>query len=97
VWEFFRIVSRFAEHDAVDLGRPLGRYSAVPGVTYVYSREFERGFVFVNVNETKDFVGLTFPGGRSCREITHDVLPPQAFPAAQSFDLKSHHARIFLK
>ena len=87
----------FDEYDRIDLGRALGPYTVrqVGGVN-VYSREFERGYVYVNPTAT-DVPFLTLP--RAGRQLTHDNLfwAVSGIPSVTSIALMGHSAAIVLK
>ena len=87
----------FDEYDRIDLGRALGPYTVrqVGGVN-VYSREFERGYVYVNPTAT-DVPVLTLP--RPGRELLHHrvLFPVTAIGISNWIELRGHNAVIVLK
>ena len=87
----------FDEYDRIDLGKALAPYSvkSVGGVN-IYSREFEKGFVFVNPTANNvSSIALAQP----LRQITHGNLLTafDTIPAISSFGLNGHTAAVFLK
>jgi hypothetical protein len=87
----------FDEYDKINLGRALGTYAVrtVGGVN-VYSREFERGTVYVNPT-ANDVPSLTLPSAG--RQLTHDNLlwSLSSIPNVTTIALKGHSAAIVLK
>jgi hypothetical protein len=87
----------FDEYDKINLGRAMGTYAvrAVGGVN-VYSREFERGTVYVNPT-ARDVPSLTLPSPG--RQLTHDNLfwALSGIPRVTTIALKGHTAAIVLK
>jgi Hypothetical glycosyl hydrolase family 15 len=92
----------FDEYDKLDLGKALGNYQ-VRSVTSggkpvnVYWRRFQRGYVFVNPNETADVTNLTLPA--ALRQRTHTNLNQAAasLPVVTTLArLRSHEAAVFL-
>jgi hypothetical protein len=87
----------FDEYDKINLGRAMGTYAvrAVGGVN-VYSREFERGYVYVNPT-ARDVPSLTLPSPG--RQLTHDNLfwALSGIPRVTTIALKGHTAAIVLK
>jgi hypothetical protein len=87
----------FDEYDRIDLGKALGPYavSTVGGV-HIYSREFEKGFVYVNPT-ANDVASVTL--SKASRQLTHDNLlsPLTSLPNVTSIALKGHSATIVLK
>ena len=64
------------EYSMIALGKALGPYkvTAIGGVN-VYSREFERGFVYVNPSDRAlGSVSVALPPACTCRRRTHDNL-----------------------
>lgn len=87
----------FDEYDRIDLGKAVGAYSirTVGGVN-IYSREFERGYVYVNPT-VNDVASVTLSS--ASRQLTHENLlsPLSAIPKVTSIALKGHSAAIVLK
>lgn len=93
----------FDEYERIDLGKALGDYQ-VKVVTNggkavnVYWRNFQRGYVFVNPNQTTDVVNVALPS--ALRQLTHSNLKQArtTLPVVTSIArLRSHEAAIFLK
>jgi chitodextrinase len=87
----------FEEYDKIDFGKALGAYrvTSVGGVN-VYSREFEKGYVYVN--PTPNAVSsIALP--QASRLLTRATLdsPLEALPLVSSIALKGHHAAFLLK
>ena len=87
----------YDEYDKIDLGRAIGTYkvSIVNGAN-IYSREFEKGYVYVNPT-SNDVSSITLP--QASRQLTHDNLlsAPSTLPQISTIALKSHNATILLK
>jgi hypothetical protein len=87
----------FDEYDKLDLGKALGAYtvSSIGGVN-VYSREFEKGYVYVNPTGN-DVASVTLP--QPSRLLSHDniLLAVSTIAPVSTIPLKSHNAAILLK
>jgi len=87
----------FDEYDKIDLGKALGSYtvSSIGGVN-IYSREFEKGYVYVNPTAT-DIAAITLP--QASRPLSHDNIlsAVSSITAVSTIPLKSHNAAILLK
>ena len=91
----------YDEYDAINLGGAVGPYSissmpSANGATNVYSREFQKGYVYVNPTPNDlPSMPLLQPG----RQLTHGDLssPPGAIPSVGALALNSHSATIVLK
>ncbi|PYR28968.1 MAG: hypothetical protein DMF98_01315 [Acidobacteria bacterium] len=86
----------YDEYDNIDLGKALGSYTVttIAGVN-IYSREFEKGYVYVNPTGNVASVALPQAG----RQLTHDNLlsPLASLPLVSSISLSGHSAGIVLK
>src|SRR5882672_36849 len=86
----------YDEYDKIDLGKALGAYTVrtIAGVN-IYSREFEKGFVFVNPTGNVASVALPQAGP----QLTHDTLlsPLSSLPIVSSISVSGHSAAIVLK
>jgi hypothetical protein len=87
----------YDEYDKIDLGKSLGFYNWGPidGVN-VYSREFEKGYVYANPTPN-DVALLNLP--QPSRQLTHDNINslPGSIPVVDAISLNSHNAAILLK
>ena len=87
----------FDEYEKIDLGKALGAYtvSSIGGVN-VYSREFEKGYVYVNPTPN-DVASVTLP--QPSRLLSHDniLLDVNTIAAVSTISLKSHNSAILLK
>jgi hypothetical protein len=86
----------YNEYDNIDLGKALGSYTVTTiGGANIYSREFEKGYVYVN--PTANIAPLPLP--RASLQLTHDNLlsPVDSIPIVSSIPLRGHNAAIFLK
>src|SRR6267154_214674 len=90
------VIEWFSEYD-IDLGKALGPYSvATIGGVNIYSREFEKGYVYVN--PTSNNVALVnLP--QASQQLTHDNLLSVlgSIPIVTSISLNGHNAAIVLK
>jgi Rne/Rng family ribonuclease len=60
------------EYDKIDLGRALGSYTVTTiGGVNIYSREFEKGYVYVNPT-ANNVASVTLP--QASRQLTHGNL-----------------------
>src|SRR5712671_3315228 len=90
-------ILRYDEYDKIDLGKALGSYTVttIAGVN-IYSREFEKGYVFVNpTGNVASSVALPQAG----RQLTHDNLLSvlSSIPVVSSISLVGHSTAIVLK
>src|SRR6266513_1745375 len=89
-------ILRFDEYDKIDLGKALGSYTVrtIGGVN-IYSREFEKGYVYVNPTANVASVALPQAG----RQLTHDNLLSalDTLPLVSSVSLIGHSTAIVLK
>jgi hypothetical protein len=87
----------FDEYDKIDLGKALGPYTVttVSGVN-LYSREFEKGYVYVNPT-ANNVASVTLP--QAMRQITHANLlsSPSSLPTVSTISLNGHNAAFLLK
>ena len=86
----------YDEYDKIDLGRALGSYAVTTiGGVNIYSREFEKGYVYVNPTGNVASVALLQAG----RQLTHDNLlsPLASIPIVSSVSLVGHSSAIVLK
>jgi len=87
----------FDEYDKLNLGKALGTYkvSTINGVN-IYSREFEKGYVYVNPTAT-NVASMTLP--QASRQITHDNLSSaiSSLPAVTTISLNGHYAAFLMK
>ncbi len=87
----------FDEYDKINLGKALGSYkvTSVGGVN-VYSREFEKGYVYVNPTPN-DVASVTLP--QASRLLSHDnlLMAVDTIAAVSTISLKSHNSAILLK
>ncbi|TMH89319.1 MAG: hypothetical protein E6H42_17405, partial [Betaproteobacteria bacterium] len=86
----------YNEYDNIDLGKALGSYTVTTiGGVNIYSREFEKGYVYVN--PTGNVASVALPQGG--RQLTHDNLlsPLTSLPLVSSISLSGHSAGIVLK
>jgi hypothetical protein len=88
----------YDEYDKIDLGKALGFYGweTTPGGTNVYSKEFEKGYVYVNPT-LSDVALLNLP--QPSKQITHNNLgsPPDSIPVVNAISLNGHNAAMLLK
>src|SRR6266699_2224788 len=87
----------YNEYDHIDLGKALGAYTvATIGGVNVYSREFEKGYVYVNPT-ANNVASITLP--QATQQLTHDNLlsPLSSIPSVTSIALNGHNAAILLK
>ena len=94
----------YDEYDKIDLGKALGFYeSATFDGVNVYSKEFEKGYVYVNPvgcqapSASCDVSSVPLP--QPSRQLTHDNLDsaPGSIPVVSSISLNSHNAAFLLK
>jgi hypothetical protein len=86
----------YDEYDKIDLGKALGSYAVTTiGGVNIYSREFEKGSVYVNPTGSVASVGLPQVG----RQLTHDNLLSvlDTLPLVSSVSLIGHSTAIVLK
>jgi len=86
----------YDEYDKIDLGKALGSYAVTTiGGVNIYSREFEKGYVYVNPTGSVASVGLPQVG----RPLTHDNLLSvlDTLPLVSSVSLIGHSTAIVLK
>lgn len=92
----FNRIQWFEEYDKIDLGKALGAYrvASIGGVN-VYSREFERGSVYVNPT-AHNVSSIALP--RASRLLTRETLssPLSALPLVSTIPLNGHHAAIVI-
>src|SRR6266516_1585482 len=87
----------YNEYDHIDLGKALGAYTMTTiGGVNVYSREFEKGYVYVNPTPN-NVSSITLP--QATQQLTHDNLlsPLSSIPSVTSIALNAHNAAILLK
>jgi hypothetical protein len=86
----------YDEYDKIDLGKALGSYTVktIAGVN-IYSREFEKGYVYVN--PTGNVASVPLP--QASQQLTHDNLLSalDSIPILSSISLGGHNAAIVLK
>jgi putative glycosyl hydrolase-like family 15 (GHL15) protein len=86
------------EYDKIDLGKALGFYGreTTPDGANIYSKEFEKGYVYVNPTPN-DAALLNLP--QPARQLAHDNLDssPDSIPIVDAISLNSHNAAILLK
>jgi hypothetical protein len=85
------------EYDHMDLGKALGPYTvATIGGVNIYSRAFEKGYVYVNPTPV-NVASVTLP--QASRQLTHDNLlsPLSSIPSVNAIALSGHSAAILLK
>ncbi|HUS09604.1 MAG TPA: putative glycoside hydrolase [Pyrinomonadaceae bacterium] len=87
----------FDEYDKLDMGKPLGNYTmgTINGVN-VYSREFEKGYVYVNPTASNV---ASVPLPQAVRQVTHDNLSSalNSLPVVTSISLNGHCAAFLMK
>ncbi len=86
----------YDEYDKIDLGKALGSYAVTTiGGVNIYSREFEKGYVYVN--PTGNVASVTLP--QASRQLTHDNLLSvlDSIPIVSSISLSGHNAAVLLK
>ena len=87
----------YDEYDKIDLGKSLSAYkvTSIGGVN-VYSREFEKGYVYVNPT-ANDVASVTLP--QASRRLSHgNILSAvDSIAAVSAISLKSHTSAILLK
>ena len=87
----------YDEYEKIDLGRALGSYAVTTiGGVNIYSREFERGYVYVNATPN-DVSSVSLP--QASRLLTRDTLNSvlDALPLVNTISLNAHHAAFLLK
>jgi hypothetical protein len=87
----------FNEYDQIDLGKALGAYTVASiGGVNVYSREFEKGYVYVNPT-ANNVASIALP--QASLQLTHDNLLTtwSSLPLVNAFALNGHNAAILLK
>ena len=87
----------YDEYDRIDLGAALGPYTVqtISGI-HVYSREFQKGYVFVNLSAATT-VPITL--AQACKQLTHATInqDPSTFADVTSISLPGHRAAFLLK
>src|SRR5260221_5055564 len=86
----------YDEYDKIDLGKALSAYAVTTiGGVNIYSREFEKGYVYVN--PTGNVASVTLP--QASRQLTHDNLLSvlDSIPIVSSISLSGHNAAVLLK
>ena len=86
----------YDEYDKIDLGRALGSYTVTTiGGVNIYSREFEKGYVYVN--PTGNVASVALP--QATRWLTHDNLLSalDSIPVVSAISLDGHNAAVLLK
>src|SRR2546423_2406941 len=89
-------IAWYDEYDKIDLGKALSSYAVTTiGGVNIYSREFEKGYVYVN--PTGNVASVTLP--QASRPLTHDNLLSTltSLPLVSSISLSGHSAGIVLK
>jgi hypothetical protein len=87
----------YDEYDKIDLGKALGSYTVTTiGGVNIYSREFEKGYVYVNPTPN-NVASVTLP--QASRQLTHGNLLSllDSIPIVSSISLSGHSAAIVLK
>jgi len=87
----------FNEYDQIDLGKALGAYTVASiGGVNVYSREFEKGYVYVNPT-ANNVASIALP--QASLQLTHDNLLslPGSIPLVNAIALNGHNAAVLLK
>src|SRR5258706_564064 len=87
----------YDEYDKIDLGKALGSYTVTTiGGVNVYSREFEKGYVYVNPSPN-NVASVTLPQGS--RQLTHGNLLSllDSVPIVNTVSLNGFNAAILLK
>jgi len=87
----------YDEYDKIDLGKAVGPYTVTTiGGVNVYSREFEKGYVYVNPTATNV---ASVPLPQASQQLTHDNLLSQLASVAvvNAIPLNGHNAAILLK
>ena len=87
----------FDEYDKLDMGKALGPYAvqSIGGVN-IYSREFEKGYVYVNPTNS-NASSITLP--QASRQVTHDNLHSalSSLPSVSTISLNAHNAAFLMK
>src|SRR5260221_22410 len=87
----------YDEYDKIDLGKDLGSYTVTTiGGVNVYSREFEKGYVYVNPSPN-NVASVTLP--QASRQLTHGNLLSllDSVPIVNTVSLNGFNAAILLK
>jgi len=87
----------YDEYDKIDLGKALGSYTVTTiGGVNVYSREFEKGYVYVNPTPN-NVASVTLP--QASRQLTHGNLLSvlDSLPIVNAISLSGFNAAILLK
>ena len=87
----------YDEYDKIDLGKAVGPYTVTTiGGVNVYSREFQKGYVYVNPTATNV---ASVPLPQASQQLTHDNLLSQLASVAvvNAIPLNGHNAAILLK
>src|SRR5258706_3415824 len=87
----------YDEYDKIDLGKALGSYAVTTiGGVNIYSREFEKGYVYVNPTAT-NVASVALP--QAGPQLTHDNLLSVlgSIPFVSSVSLAGHSTAIVLK
>src|SRR5882762_5737862 len=87
----------YDEYDKIDLGKALGSYTVTTiGGVNVYSREFEKGYVYVNPTPN-NVASVTLP--QASRQLTHGNLLSllDSVPIVNTVSLNGFNSAILLK
>src|SRR5882762_5480422 len=87
----------YDEYDKIDLGKALGSYTVTTiGGVNVYSREFEKGYVYVNPSPN-NVASVTLP--QASQQLTHSNLLPllDSVPIVSTVSLNGFNSAILLK
>jgi len=87
----------YNEYDKIDLGKALGSYTVTTiGGVNIYSREFEKGYVYVNPTAT-NVASVTLT--QASQQLTHDNLLSllSSIPIVNAISLNGHNTAIVLK
>ncbi len=87
----------YDEYDKIDLGKALGSYTVTTiGGVNIYSREFEKGYVYVNPTPN-NVASVTLP--QASRQLTHGNLLSllDSIPIVNAISLSGLNAAILLK
>ena len=85
------------DSDKLNLGRAVGPYRIAPTSGHnIYTREFEKGYVFVNPTKA-DVATIRLP--EPCKQFTHDNFQydPATLADVSAIDLASHRGTMLLK
>ena len=87
----------YDEYDKIDLGKALGSYTVTTiGGVNIYSREFEKGYVYVNPTPN-NVASVTLP--QASRQLTHGNLLSllDSVPIVNTVSLNGFNAAILVK